>query len=75
MKNNNPAYPSKTTKSTDKYSQVYKGLTKREYCAIKIMQGFATSMNVNDPYNETDRNYITKKAITFADQLLENLEK
>lgn len=55
------------------------GLTKREYCAVKLLQGMlASTMDMHDLENDEAREFrkkMVKIALGYADAMLEALDK
>ena len=74
-KANKPAYPidEETTDRIDSGIKIYTGLTKREYAAIKALQGLLASP-VCLP-NKDGIEYAVSMSIKAADELFKQLEK
>lgn len=75
-KANEPAFPV-DIKRENRNEEVIKshwgpGLSKREYAAIKAMQGFAANPNA---FVEWDNKRIAQESVLLADALLAELEK
>lgn len=71
---NKPAFPisEEETDRIDAGVEIYTGLTKREYAAIKAMQGILSSRGLQDALNQ-DRIEWEDFAIQKADKLLAKL--
>ena len=53
-------------------NRITDGLTKREYFAVRILQGFIA---VATEHNEDERKLICSEAVEFSEQLIKELEK
>jgi len=70
--NSGPAFPTENERQVGPSSWHYSGLTKREYAAIKAMQGMLASWPANARY---DVEKTAQAAVKFADAVLAESQK